>query len=40
MAGIQLRLLCNMLDGMIAVDTNHRTKTGELYNEIPGTRFF
>ncbi|MDR3460622.1 MAG: CDP-alcohol phosphatidyltransferase family protein [Verrucomicrobiae bacterium] len=34
-AGIQLRLLCNMLDGMVAVEGGLRTKTGELYNEIP-----
>jgi len=34
-AGIQLRLLCNMLDGMVAVEGGLRTKTGELFNEIP-----
>jgi phosphatidylglycerophosphate synthase len=34
-AGIQLRLLCNMLDGMVAVEGGLRSKTGELYNEIP-----
>jgi len=34
-AGIQLRLLCNMLDGMVAVEGGLRTKTGELYNEMP-----
>lgn len=32
---IQLRLLCNMLDGMIAVENGKATKSGELYNEIP-----
>jgi phosphatidylglycerophosphate synthase len=32
---IQLRLLANMLDGLIAVEGGHRTKLGELYNEIP-----
>jgi phosphatidylglycerophosphate synthase len=34
-ACIQLRLLANMLDGLIAVEGGHQTKTGELYNEIP-----
>jgi len=33
--GIQLRLLCNMLDGMVAVEGGLRTPTGELYNEFP-----
>jgi phosphatidylglycerophosphate synthase len=32
---IQLRLLSNMLDGLIAVEGGRQTKTGELYNEIP-----
>jgi phosphatidylglycerophosphate synthase len=32
---IQLRLLCNMLDGMVAVEGGKRTKTGEIYNELP-----
>lgn len=34
-SGIQLRLLCNMLDGLVAVEGGLRSKTGELYNEIP-----
>ena len=34
-AGIQLRLLCNMLDGMVAVEGGFRTKSGEIYNEFP-----
>jgi len=34
-AAIQLRLLCNMLDGMLAVEEGLHTKTGALYNEIP-----
>ena len=34
-AGIQLRLLCNLLDGMVAVEGGLRSKTGELFNEIP-----
>jgi len=34
-AGIQLRLLCNLLDGLLAVEGGLKTKTGDLYNEIP-----
>jgi phosphatidylglycerophosphate synthase len=34
-AGIQLRLLCNLLDGLLAIEGGLKTKTGELYNEIP-----
>jgi phosphatidylglycerophosphate synthase len=34
-ACIQLRLLANMLDGLIAVEGGRQTKSGELYNEIP-----
>jgi phosphatidylglycerophosphate synthase len=34
-ACIQLRLLCNLLDGMLAVEEGFRSKTGELYNELP-----
>lgn len=33
--GIQLRLSCNLLDGMVAVEGGKRSPTGELYNEIP-----
>jgi len=32
---IQLRLLSNMLDGLIAVEGGRQTKLGELYNELP-----
>ena len=32
---IQLRLLCNMLDGLMAVEGNRKSKTGEIYNELP-----
>lgn len=32
---IQLRLLCNLMDGMVAVEGGKATKTGELYNEFP-----
>jgi phosphatidylglycerophosphate synthase len=34
-AAIQLRLLANMLDGMVAIEGCRRTSTGDLYNEIP-----
>jgi phosphatidylglycerophosphate synthase len=34
-ACVQLRLLCNMLDGMVAIDGGRQTVTGALYNEIP-----
>jgi len=34
-AGIQLRLLCNLLDGLLAIEGGLKTKTGELFNEIP-----
>lgn len=32
---IQLRLLCNLLDGMVAVEGGKGTPAGALYNEIP-----
>jgi phosphatidylglycerophosphate synthase len=32
---IQLRLLCNLFDGMVAVEGGFRTKFGEIYNELP-----
>ena len=32
---IQLRLLCNLLDGMVAVEGGKSTKSGELFNDIP-----
>ena len=34
-AGIQLRLLCHLLDGLLAIEGGLKTKTGELFNEIP-----
>ena len=34
-AAIQLRLLCNMLDGLLAIEGGLKTKTGELFDEIP-----
>lgn len=32
---IQLRLLCNMLDGMVAVEGKMASKTGDIFNELP-----
>lgn len=34
-ACIQLRLLCNMLDGMVAVEGGKRTVYGEILNDMP-----
>lgn len=34
-ACVQLRLLCNLLDGMVAIEGGKRSPAGELYNEIP-----
>lgn len=34
-AGIQLRLLCNLLDGMLAVEGGLKSKTGAIYNDLP-----
>lgn len=34
-ACIQLRLLCNLLDGMLAVEWGLQTPTGEIFNELP-----
>jgi phosphatidylglycerophosphate synthase len=33
--GIQGRLICNLLDGMVAVEGGMKTPTGDLYNEFP-----
>lgn len=32
---VQLRLLCNLLDGMVAIEGGRQSPTGSLYNEIP-----
>lgn len=32
---VQLRLLCNMLDGMVATETGRTTPVGDMYNEVP-----
>src|SRR5262245_37932903 len=34
-ACVQLRLLCNLLDGMVAIEGQRQSPTGALYNEIP-----
>jgi phosphatidylglycerophosphate synthase len=34
-ACVQLRLLCNLLDGMVAIEGKRQSATGALYNEIP-----
>jgi phosphatidylglycerophosphate synthase len=34
-ACVQLRLLCNLLDGMVAVEGGKASPVGALYNEIP-----
>src|SRR5437016_1070119 len=32
---IQLRLLCNLIDGMVAIEGGRRSASGEIYNELP-----
>jgi phosphatidylglycerophosphate synthase len=32
---IQLRLLCNLLDGMVAIEGGRRTAYGEIFNDMP-----
>ena len=34
-AFIQLRLLCNLLDGMVAIEGGLRSPSGEVFNELP-----
>jgi phosphatidylglycerophosphate synthase len=34
-ACIQLRLLCNLLDGMVAIEGGRKSALGALYNEVP-----
>jgi phosphatidylglycerophosphate synthase len=34
-AMIQLRLVCNLLDGMVAIEGGLKTKSGELFNDVP-----
>jgi phosphatidylglycerophosphate synthase len=33
--GIQCRLLCNMLDGMVAVEGGRASRSGEVFNDFP-----
>jgi len=33
--GIQLRLLCNLLDGMVAVEWGKGSRAGEIFNDLP-----
>ena len=33
--GLQLRLLCNLFDGMVAIEGGKRSSIGSLYNEFP-----
>lgn len=33
--GMQFRLLCNLWDGMVAIEGNKRSVVGDLYNEVP-----
>lgn len=32
---VQCRLLCNLFDGMVAVEGGFRTKSGEIFNDFP-----
>jgi phosphatidylglycerophosphate synthase len=32
---VQLRLLCNLIDGMVAIEGGRKSKLGVLYNEVP-----
>lgn len=34
-ACVQLRLICNLLDGMVAIEGQRQSPTGALFNEIP-----
>ena len=33
--GMQLRLLCNLFDGIVAIEGGFKTKSGEIFNELP-----
>jgi phosphatidylglycerophosphate synthase len=33
--GVQIRLLCNLFDGMVAIEHGKQTPLGALYNELP-----
>jgi phosphatidylglycerophosphate synthase len=34
-AGVQLRLLCNLMDGLVAVEGGLKSRGGDLFNEAP-----
>jgi phosphatidylglycerophosphate synthase len=34
-AGIQGRLVCNLLDGMVAIEGGKKTKSGVIFNDLP-----
>ena len=34
-AGIQGRLVCNLLDGMVAIEGGKKTKSGAIFNDLP-----
>ena len=34
-AGVQIRLLCNLMDGLVAVEGGLKSKAGDLFNEAP-----
>lgn len=33
--GVQTRLLCNLMDGMVAIEYKKKSPVGDLYNEVP-----
>lgn len=33
--GMQLRLLCNLFDGMVAIEEGQKTPSGAIFNELP-----
>ncbi len=35
LAGILLRLLCNLMDGLMAIEGGKKTPAGEIYNDFP-----
>lgn len=34
-ACIQLRLLCNLMDGLVAIESGLKSKLGDMFNEVP-----
>jgi phosphatidylglycerophosphate synthase len=32
---VQLRLVCNLMDGMVAIEGGKKSATGDLFNEVP-----